>query len=117
VRDGKRAGDVIAGVRALTTKTPPAKQRLDVNETISEVVALAGDEMRRNSVALRTEFAHDLAPVLGDRVQLQQVVLNLVMNGVQAMSTIGERRRELTIRTQNDGADQVQVTVHDTGIG
>ena len=117
VRDGKRAGDVIARVRALATKTPPAKERLDINEAIREVLALAGDEMRRNSVALRTEFAHDLAPVLGDRVQLQQVVLNLVLNGVQAMSAIGQRRRELIIRTQNDEADQVRVTVQDTGTG
>jgi signal transduction histidine kinase len=88
-----------------------------MNETIREVLALAGDELRKNSVAVRTEFAPDLLPVLGDRVQLQQVVLNLVMNGIEAMSGVEERPRELIIRTQNDGPGQVQVTVQDSGIG
>ncbi|HME11139.1 MAG TPA: PAS domain S-box protein, partial [Bryobacteraceae bacterium] len=117
VRDGKRAGDVIARIRALATKTVTAKARLDMNEVIREVVALARDEMRRNSVTPWMELADDLSPVSGDRVQLQQVVLNLVMNGVQAMSAVEERRRELVIRTQNDEAGQVRVTVHDSGIG
>jgi len=117
VRDGKRAGDVIARIRALATKTVTVKGRLDMNEAIREVVALARDEVRRSGVTLRTEFADDLSPALGDRVQLQQVVLNLVMNGVQAMSTVEERRRELVIRTQNNEADQVRVTVQDSGIG
>jgi PAS domain S-box-containing protein len=117
VRDGKRAGDVIARIRALATKTATAKERLDMNEAIREVVALAGDELRKNRVAVRTEFAPDLLPVLGDRVQLQQVVLNLVMNGIEAMSSVEERPRELTIRTQNDDADLVRVTVQDSGMG
>ncbi len=117
VRDGKRAGDVIARIRALATKTVTVKGRLDMNEAIREVVALARDEVRRSGVTLRTELADDLSPALGDRVQLQQVVLNLVMNGVQAMSTVEERRRELVIRTQNDEGDQVRVTVQDSGIG
>jgi len=117
VRDGKRAGDVIARIRALASKTVTAKGRLDMNDAIQEVVALVRDEMRRSGVTLWTEFADDLSPVLGDRVQLQQVVLNLVMNGVQAMSTVEERPRELVVRTQNDEADQVRVTVRDSGIG
>jgi len=117
VRDGKRAGDVIARIRALTTKTATAKERLNMNEAIQEVMALAGDEMRKNSVAVRTEFAPDLLPVLGDRVQLQQVVLNLVMNGIEAMSSVEERSRELIIKTQKDDAGQVRVTVQDSGIG
>ncbi|HWT77595.1 MAG TPA: PAS domain S-box protein, partial [Candidatus Methylomirabilis sp.] len=79
IRDGKRAGDVIVRIRALATKTATAKGRLDINEAIGEVMALAEDELRKNSVAVRTEFVDDLSPVLGDRVQLQQVVLNLVM--------------------------------------
>jgi signal transduction histidine kinase len=88
-----------------------------MNEAVQEVVALARGELRRNSVTVRTELIADLAPVLGDRVQLQQVVLNLVMNGVEAMSAVEERPRELFIRTQNDEADQVRVTVQDSGMG
>jgi hypothetical protein len=117
VRDGKRAGDVIIRVRALATKTATAKVRLDMNEVIQEVIGLARGEVHRNGAVLRTEFAVDLSPVLGDRVELQQVVLNLVMNGVEAMSTVGDRPQELLIRTQNDEGDQVRVTVQDSGIG
>jgi PAS domain S-box-containing protein len=117
VRDGKRAGDIIARVRAQATKTGTTMARLDMNEAIEEVVALAQPEVRRNNVTLRTELADDLSPVLGDRVQLQQVVLNLVMNAVEAMSTVGERPRELVIRTQNDEADLVRITVQDSGTG
>jgi PAS domain S-box-containing protein len=117
VRDGKRAGDVIARIRALATKTATTMVRLDVNEVIREVVALARDEVYRNSGTLRTELAEDLSPALGDRVQLQQVVLNLVMNGIEAMSTVVDRPRALVIRTQNDEAEQVRVTVQDSGIG
>jgi PAS domain S-box-containing protein len=117
VRDGKRAGDVIARIRALATKTATAKERLDMNEAIREVVAFAQDEVRRNRVSLRIELADDLSPVLGDRVQLQQVVLNLVMNGVEAMSSVEERPRELMVRTQNDDAGQVRVSVQDSGRG
>jgi len=98
-------------------KTVTAKGRLDMNETVREVLDLAQNEVLKNHVTLRTEFADNLSPVLGDRVQLQQVVLNLIMNGIEAMSTVGERRRELIIRTQDDEADQVRVTVQDTGIG
>ena len=117
VRDGKRAGDVIARIRALATKTATAKERLDLNEAVREVVAFAGDQLRKNRVAVRTELADDLLPVSGDRVQLQQVVLNLVMNGIEAMSSVEERPRELIIRTQNDDAGQVRVTVQDSGKG
>jgi len=117
VRDGKRAGDVIARIRALATKTATAKERLDMNETIREVMALAGDELRKNRVVVRAEFAPDLLPVLGDRVQIQQVVLNLVMNGIEAMNSVDERPRELIVRTQNDNADQVRISVQDSGIG
>jgi signal transduction histidine kinase len=117
VRDGKRAGDIIGRIRALATKTATAMARLDMNETIQDVIALAQTEVRRNNVTLRTELANDLSPVLGDRVELQQVVLNLVMNAVEAMSTVGERPRELVIRTQDDEGNLVRITVQDSGIG
>jgi len=117
VRDGKRAGEVIARIRALTKRTTAPREKLDLNETIREVLVLVGDEARRKSVTIHTQFGAALAPVAGDRVQLQQVVLNLVMNGIEAMSTVGERARELVIATRSIDADQVQVTVEDAGIG
>ena len=117
VRDGKRAGDIIARIRALTKKAVASGEKLDLNETIGEVLALVGDETRRKSVIIRTQFADDLSPVSGDRVQLQQVVLNLVMNAIEAMSVVDERARELAIGTRNIDPDQVQVTVQDSGTG
>ncbi|MGB9204925.1 MAG: PAS domain S-box protein, partial [Terriglobales bacterium] len=117
VRDGKRAGEVIARIRALTKKAATPRERLDLNETIREVLALVGDQAKRNSVMIRTRFADDLSPVSGDQVQLQQVVLNLIMNGIEAMSSVGERARELVITTRNLDPDQVQVTVEDSGVG
>jgi len=117
IRDGNRASDVIAKIRALLRKTGTEKERLDMNDVIREVVALAQSEIRRNGVALRAQLEGDLPPVLGDRVQLQQVVLNLIMNGIEAMSAVGDRARELIISTQSREIDQVHVTVQDSGIG
>jgi len=114
---GKHAGEVIARIRALTKRTAAPKERLDLNETIREVLPLVGDEAKRNKVMIRTQFADDASPIFGDQVQLQQVVLNLVMNGIEAMSSVGERERELVITTRNIDPDQVQVTVEDSGIG
>jgi C4-dicarboxylate-specific signal transduction histidine kinase len=85
--------------------------------SIQEVAALAQGEVRRNSVALRTELAHDLPPVVGDRVQLQQVILNLVMNGVEAMASMADRPRELFIYSQQHESDKVLVAVRDSGTG
>ena len=116
VRDGKRAGEVIARVRALTRRDATSTEKLELNESIQEVLALVGDEAKRNSAIIRTQFADDLAPVAGDRVQLQQVVLNLVMNALEAMSSV-ERAREVVITTRNVDADHVQVTVEDSGTG
>ena len=117
VRDGKRAGEIIARIRALTRRAATPQEKLDLNQTIEEVLALVGDEAKRRSAIIHTQFADDLAPVAGDRVQLQQVVLNLVMNGIEAMSSVGERARELVITTRNLDPDQVQVTVDDSGTG
>lgn len=117
VRDGKRAAEVIARIRALTRKTTTQMERLDLNETIKEVVALTQGEMRTNRVVLRTELLDDLPPVLGDRIQLQQLVLNLFMNGIEAMTAVEDRARELAVTTQNHETDQVLVTVRDSGVG
>jgi len=117
VRDGKRAADVVARVRAMTKRTEASREKLDVNETIRDVLALVGDEAKKNRVLIRTEFADDVFPILGDRVQLQQVVLNLVMNGMEAMSNVSENARELAITTRNVDPNQVQVTVQDSGKG
>jgi C4-dicarboxylate-specific signal transduction histidine kinase len=117
VRDGKRAGEIIARIRALTKKAVASRAKLNLNETIREVLALVGDEAKRNTVVIRTRFGDDVFPVLGDQVQLQQVVLNLVMNAIEAMSSVGDRARELVITTRNIDPDQVQVTVEDSGTG
>src|SRR5271157_5388668 len=89
VRDGKRAGEVIARIRALTRKAEVPREQLDLNETIREVLALVGDQAKRKSVIIGTQFGDDVFPVRGDRVQLQQVLLNLVMNAIEAMSSVG----------------------------
>ena len=117
VRDGKRAGEVIARIRALAKRTAPLREKVDLNDTVREVLALVGDEAKRNRVTIRTRFASDLSPVSGDRVQLQQIVLNLIMNAIEAMSGVEDRSRELMITTRNIDAEQVQVSVADSGIG
>jgi len=117
VRDGKRACDVVARIRALATKSSSNKGRVNINEAIQDVVGLIRDEVRGKHVRLKTELADGLPPVMGDRVQLQQVLLNLVMNGVDAMSTVEGRARELVIKAQNDQGGQVRVEVQDSGVG
>jgi signal transduction histidine kinase len=117
VRDGKRAGEVIARIRAMTKRAATPRERLDLNETIQDVLALVGDEVKKKSVIIQTQFADDLSPVSADRVQLQQVILNLVMNAIEAMSSVGDRARELVMTTRNVDLEQVQVTVEDSGIG
>jgi PAS domain S-box-containing protein len=117
IRDGNRAGDVVSRMRALFKKARAAKERLDINEAIEEVVILTQSEVRRNKVALRMELGADLPPVTGDRVQLQQVVVNLILNAIEAMSTAEGRERDLVIRTQRGEGDEVRVAVKDSGIG
>jgi signal transduction histidine kinase len=117
VRDGKRAGEVIARIRALARKATPEKERLDLNGAIKEVLTLAKGELLKNRIAVRTQLREDLPSIFGDRVQLQQLVLNLVMNGIEAMSAVDDRPRELAIATQNGERDEVLVTVRDTGVG
>jgi PAS domain S-box-containing protein len=117
VRDGKRAGEVVARIRSLTRREAPQREKLDLNETIREVLDLIGEKARKEAVTIRTQFDPDLGRVPGDRVQLQQVVLNLVMNGIEALSSVKAGARDLFITTRNSDGDQVQVTVRDSGPG
>ena len=117
IRDGKRASEIIARIRALLKRTAANRLPLDINEVIQETMALAENEARRRRVSLRTDFAANLPLVLGDRVQLQQVILNLMMNGIEAMSSVGDGSRELLIKTQRDDSEQVLISVTDSGIG
>jgi PAS domain S-box-containing protein len=117
VRDGNRASEVIKRIRALLKKTTPQKSHLDINETIKEIIALAQSEARRNKVLLAADLAAGLPPVLADRVQLQQVVLNLIINGIEAMRLVTDRPRNLLVRTQRDESGPVVVSVEDSGTG
>jgi C4-dicarboxylate-specific signal transduction histidine kinase len=115
--DGKRAAEVIRRIRALMKRQAPRKEWLDINETILEVIALAQYQLRRSEILVETRLGHDLPLARCDRVQLQQVLLNLVINGIEAMSGIKERPRELTIVSTSDGPDAVSVEVRDSGTG
>jgi signal transduction histidine kinase len=116
IRDGTRASEIIARIRALAKKTSTPTERVDLNEAIREVLALSQGEARKHDVALRTQLPDDLPPVRGDRVLIQQVVLNLVVNGIEAMQDTQHRPRELVIQAQGE-AQQVRVMVRDSGIG
>jgi len=113
--DGHRAADVIQRIRQLATKTEPRKARLDVSDVVRDVAALVRAEVGRFEIALTLDLAPALPAVVGDRVQLQQVVLNLVMNAIEAMASVTARPRKLVIRSERD--DEVRVAVHDTGVG
>jgi signal transduction histidine kinase len=116
-RDGNRASDVIRRIRALVKKSGTEQAHLDINGVIQEVVGLIQSEIQKNGVVLRMEQAADLPGVFGDRVQLQQVILNLVMNGVEAMASMADRRRELLICSRQHESAKVLVAVQDSGIG
>lgn len=117
VKDGSRAGDVISRIRDLIKRAPPRRDRLEVNETICELLELTRSEVVKKGVSLLTELATDLPHIQGDRVQLQQVMLNLIINAIEAMSSLGEGPRELLIRSGKDELGSVLVTVRDTGPG
>jgi signal transduction histidine kinase len=117
IRDGNRAADAVSRMRALFKKARPVKERLNINEAIEEVVILTRAEVRRNKVALRMELATNLPLLLGDRVQVQQVVVNLILNAIEAMSTVENRKRNLVIRTQRGEGAEIRITVQDSGIG
>jgi signal transduction histidine kinase len=117
IADGHRAGEIIGRIRALAKKAPPHKDWLDVNETIREVIALVRSEVQRNGVALETQLLDGVPPILADRIQVQQVILNLMMNAIEAMSGRGEGPRELLIRSGTDQSQDVLVSVQDSGPG
>jgi C4-dicarboxylate-specific signal transduction histidine kinase len=117
IRDGRRAADVITRLRALFSKKEAATELVDLNEATREVIALSRSELERNRVITRTNLADELPPVTGDRVQLQQVILNLLRNGSDAMSRVDDRPRELSFRTEVEEGDRVRLSVQDVGIG
>lgn len=117
IKDSYRASEVIARVRTLVRKAPPRHDWIDLNEIILEVFALAENEARRNRVALKQDLPDDLPRVLGDRVQLQQVILNLVMNGMESIVKHNDGLRELSVASSNHESDTVHVAVRDTGEG
>jgi len=117
IRDGHRASDVITRLRALFVKQDPTSESVDLNEATREVIALSLSDLQRSRVIVRPELAHDLPPVTGDRVQLQQVILNLLRNASDAMSGVDDRPRRLVIRTERDEGDRVRLTVQDSGVG
>jgi PAS domain S-box-containing protein len=117
IRDGRRAADVITRLRALFTNKDGAADLVDLNEATREVIALSRSELERNRVILRTELAEKLPLVRGDRVQLQQVIINLLRNGSDAMSRVDDRPRELLFRTEVEEDGRVRLSVQDAGMG
>lgn len=117
VEDGKRAGNVISGIRALINKVPPRNDRFDLNEAILEMVVLTRSEMVKHGILLQTNLAPGLPMVKGDRTQLQQVILNLILNAIEAMEGVDQRAGALRINSEREAAGGVLVTVRDSGPG
>jgi len=117
LRDAERASEVVKRLRVLFCRKGTTTDSLDLNEATREVVALSLSELERNEVMVRTELAGDLPSVQGDRVQLQQVILNLLLNASEAMSGVDDRPRQLVIRTEPDAEGWVRLSVCDTGVG
>lgn len=116
VEDGKRTSAIVNRVRALAMKAPPQREMLDINELIVEVIALMRTQLQRADVTLQTEFGSGIAPILGDRIQMQQVILNLILNAVEAMASIGGDR-QLRVYTRAHASNDVLVAVSDIGTG
>jgi PAS domain S-box-containing protein len=117
IRDANRASDVIQRLRAMFNRKEAATEAVDLNEAASEVLALSASELQRAGVVPRTEFAADLPSVRGDRVQLQQVILNLILNAADAMRGVEDRTRILSLATGRDAPGQVRLSVRDAGTG
>src|ERR1700704_4501075 len=116
VKDGKRAAEIISRIRLLFKKGTPQRELLDVNEVVQEMIVLLRSEVARYSISVRTELATDLPQVMGDRVQLQQVMMNLISNSIDAMKDV-DGTRELAIKSRRAENDQLMVSVSDTGVG
>ena len=117
VRDADRGKDIVDRIRAHIKKAPPRHDRFDINEAVEEVIEMVRAPIEKNGVLVRTHLAAGLTSVWGDRVQLQQVVLNLILNAIEAMCSVEERGRMLSIRTEQRGAAGILVAVHDSGPG
>jgi C4-dicarboxylate-specific signal transduction histidine kinase len=117
IRDGTRASSVLVRIRGLLRRGERVRERLDINDVIREVIALLDGELRRNGVSLLTELPRKLPPVVVDRVLLQQVILNLIMNAMEAMRAVGNRARVLRIQTEEQHSDSIVVLVQDSGVG
>jgi len=115
-KDGMRAAEIISRIRLLFKKGSPERELVDINEVVREMIVLLRGEATRYNISVRTELAEELPPVLGDRVQLQQVLMNLMLNGMDAMKEV-EGTRELAIKSQQAENEQVVVTVSDIGVG
>jgi signal transduction histidine kinase len=113
----RHASDVIERIRALSKKGAFESERLDINQVIDDVIALIRGEINVHGISLRLDLGASLPPVDGDRIQLQQVIVNLLMNGIQAMGAVTDRHRELRIRSREYGSDKILVAVEDSGIG
>jgi signal transduction histidine kinase len=117
IKEGNRASEVIGRIRDLIKKAPPRKDRVEINGAIREVIELAYSEAVKNGVSVQTQFAESLPLIQGDRVQLQQVMLNLIINAIQAMSGLAAGARELRITTENADSEGVRLAVRDSGPG
>jgi hypothetical protein len=117
VRDGKEAGEVVQRIRALFKQAPLEKIELDLNEVIGEVLRLLGGETARRRVAVETDLGKDLGPVAGDRVQLQQLIFNLLLNGIEAMDSVVDHPKKLFIRSKRQNPETVLVEIQDCGVG
>jgi signal transduction histidine kinase len=117
IRDANRASEVVARVRNLAKKAPPHKIWLDINETVEEIISLTHREVRQNRIVLRTQLSLDAPLVLADRVQIQQVILNLIINAIEALGATRDGPRELLVTTGKDKSERIILTVSDSGVG
>jgi signal transduction histidine kinase len=116
-RDARRASDIIGRIRSLMNKTVSEQKLLDVNDLVQEVLDLTRWEMRKRKVSVETELANSIPTILGDRVQLQQVILNLILNSMEAMMPVRDRPRILSIKSELHKTNDIEVSFCDTGVG